>query len=90
MYSAVQAQEPAGDEIDPTTRGVMYATLFGIVLLGLLLLVIIRIGAHRLRRKAKLGRGPSRMTPQQWQASRAEGLLREREAAARQTKRKEG
>jgi hypothetical protein len=49
--------EPSG-EIPPTTRAIAMMALLGIALLGMLLVVIILLGGHWVRRQGSDHRGP--------------------------------
>ena len=54
---AQQAAEP--EKLPPTTRTIVYMALLGILLLGMLLIVIVLLGGHWVRRLGSYRRGPA-------------------------------
>lgn len=49
-------------------RGMM--AIWGLIILGLMMIVLLRLYTHSIRRRWKKPNGPSRMSPLQWQARR--------------------
>ncbi|MBL8827296.1 MAG: hypothetical protein JNM18_09940 [Planctomycetaceae bacterium] len=49
-------------------RGMM--AIWGLIILGLMMIVLLRLYTHAIRRRWKKPTGPSRMGPMQWQARR--------------------
>jgi hypothetical protein len=62
-----QAAGPAA-KLDSQSRAKLLMALLGILLLGLILLVVVVIGANRVRRLARSGLGESRMHEDHWYA----------------------
>jgi hypothetical protein len=58
-YAALFAEAAAGDKLPPPTRAAVLMALLGIALLGMLLVVIILLGGHWVRRQGNLRRGPA-------------------------------
>ena len=49
----------AGEKLPPPTRAAVFMALLGIALLGLLIIVMILLGGHWVRRQGRFRRGPA-------------------------------
>jgi hypothetical protein len=67
----VTVQAQATDEKPPEllrARGMLAIT--GLIILGIMMIVLLRLYTHAIRRRWKKAEGGSRMSPSQWQARR--------------------
>ena len=53
------AEVAVGEKLPPPTRAAVLMALLGIALLGMLLVVIILLGGHWVRRQGRVRRGPA-------------------------------
>jgi hypothetical protein len=70
VKSRLLLADSLASQIGPALRARLLLALLAIVIMGLMLLVVIRLGAWRAKRLARESRSPSRLGPGNWAARR--------------------